>query len=178
MTRMCVQRHQTGDGVRPGSARTQRQSSAAGRACRQRVSCIVRTPRQSARADATPELAGGARPGAGRTSRQSARADATTELADSAGRRNERACRWRWKTPRQSAWANATGELADVLADATAERAGGVGASVHGQRNEWVGGDALPEREQPLELHRVRCGGCRRHAPDAVRRLLSPCRTT
>jgi hypothetical protein len=35
------------------------------------------------------------------------------------------------------------GELADALADTTAERVSGAGASVHGQRNEWVGGDAL-----------------------------------
>jgi hypothetical protein len=109
------------------------------RACWQQVSCIVRTPRQSARAEATPKLAGGARPGAARTSLQSSPttlADAMRELVGGAGRRHDRALGptqrenspTRWRTPRQSAQA--------ALADATAERAGGAGASVHGQHNE------------------------------------------
>jgi hypothetical protein len=107
-----------------------------------------RAPRQSVRAVATAELAGGAR------------ADATIELAGGVGRRSERAFRRRWQTPRQSAWANATAELAGDAGGhhgrargrrwRTPRRSGGgARAAVHGQRAERVGSDALPEREQP-----------------------------
>jgi hypothetical protein len=101
--RMCVERYHTGDGVRPGAARMPQQSSPATladataklaggarpgvartprqtawaevRVCRQRW----RTPRQSVRAVAIAELAGGARP-------------------ERAGGRNDRARRRRWQT--------------------------------------------------------------------------------